>query len=1251
MMRCLIARGIALGLAFASSSSAQDCAPPSGREGELAKLVAQGNFEEVARAAREVLVADPSAAWAYEPLLDAQLMLGRASEHAAFIDELRREHPDIAAPDFAALDILERECRWSELASRAGEAVERHPADVRLVVAWVSATVEAGTTTDIEAILRRHAEVESAVPAWRLGLGELLARTGRLEEGRTMLMAVAAQTADAAPAIRETALLRLASALVDSDRLAEAERLYREDLAAASLGGQVARSYKLGEIAVRKSDATSARAEFRRAAQCARAAGYLNREFGRPAAGEALASVQLGDREQARQVLDRTMELARKLHLTAPFASMCIASALLHIQAGHPRDAAAAVADALEQQGEHPNRKSFVALAGIRAIVAQLLGDADEAIRIQRASVAAARGLGRTELMAEALTNLGNIHARRGEFREAIDALDEALRLQVSVETVMNVPLTRTNLAVLLQGHLGDLSAAESQLRAALAESETAGTRPTVAVVTLNLGGVLAEQGRFDEARDHLLRAVTLTRELGQRSDEATALNNLATLYTWMGDLERATEYMDLALDARQQAADVGGLALALTNFAWLQAEQGSLPSAERTLRRAASVAREGGDKERQAHALSCLSEIELDTGRPEAAVASLTDALALAREAGSATLVAWASHRLARARLAKGDIPGALAAAEEAVTLSEGSGGPTALWLSLAERGEARLAAGMVEEAVVDLNRAHATAETLRDRLPVGTSREQFTGLLAGLSENRIGALVRLGRIGEAFAALQEWKARRLLETLRAARQDVSAAAPAALRRERAALAARAGFLEDRIAAMPGGTAATSADRAELAATLEKLDESERRLVAESPAYAAATTALVRTPEAAQSLLGADTVLFDYFVGEGGGHAFRIAPGGARPQSWGLPPRKELERLVTAFSAGVRAGRDDPGSQVAGEALAAALFGPRAGALPMRGRLVLVPDGVLHSLPYDALPIPSPDGKRTQRVFERLATSYLPSISTLAEIRRRGTAQPSEIALAAFSAAEPESLVAALSASERGGSPRENVPEASVEPPAKPAAERAATATADAGPLRHAAHEVDAVHAAVRGPGRRLVFVGSEATEARFKWLDGRGARFLHVAMHAELNAKRSWRSALLLAASDAAGNAVAQDGRLEARELGALRLPIRVAVLSACDTGSGENLPGEGVVSLQRALMSAGADTVVSSLWRVKDDARLAEFWARFYRAIGNGVPRDVALQQARRWMSANAKDPADVLALWAPFVLHGETKPIGE
>ena len=315
--------------------------------------------------------------------------------------------------------------------------------------------------------------------------------------------------------------------------------------------------------------------------------------------------------------------------------------------------------------------------------------------------------------------------------------------------------------------------------------------------------------------------------------------------------------------------------------------------------------------------------------------------------------------------------------------------------------------------------------------------------------------------------------------------------------------------------------------------------------------------------------------------------------------------------------------------------------------------RLLIVAGGALEYLPFAALH--SPSSGRPLIVEHEIVT--LPSASVLSAIRRetvgRKTATKAVAVLAdpVFEKNDPRVLVAKKASA--GGDLSVNTRSAR-EP------QISAAYTSDT-PLMRSVRSIQEFNG--RGGLSRLPFSREEAAavaslvpaRSLLKATDFRANRALatsgelsdyrivHFATHGLLNSEHPELSGLVLSLVDENGKA--QDGFLRMHEIYNLRLPAEVVVLSACQTGLGKEIRGEGLVGLTRGFMYAGAQRVVASLWQV-DDLATANLMKHFYRGMLKDGLRPAAALRAAQVELMNQKRWSSPY-FWAAFVIQGEWK----
>ena len=501
----------------------------------------------------------------------------------------------------------------------------------------------------------------------------------------------------------------------------------------------------------------------------------------------------------------------------------------------------------------------------------------------------------------------------------------------------------------------------------------------------------------------------------------------------------------------------------------------------------------------------------------------------------------------------------------------------------------------------------------------------------------------------GHAQAALkisEQGRARSLLELLNEARGDIRQGVSASLLERERTLKNRLTAKLDSLTGILSSKAA-GAQKSDARKEVNDLTEEYRQVQAEirqtSPHYAALTQPQPLGAREIQRLLDNDTLLLEYALGEKASYLWAVTP--VSVSSYQLPPRVEIEAaarkvydlLITRPKRGTPL---DPQFIVQAEALSRMLLGPASSQLGKK-RLVVVAPGVLAYLPFASLPVP--DGKTYQPLIATHEIVNLPSASVLSVIRRETEGRT------------PTSQVIAVLADPvfEASDPRVTQAKAAGEMPPAIAAERSALSRAINLSTRTGARtgltrlafsrqEADAIFAvAPRGAGLKATdFTASRATAISERLGQ---YRILHFATHGLLNNEQPELSGLVFSLVDEKGNA--QDGFLRLHEVFNLKLNADLVVLSACETGLGKEIKGEGLIGLTRGFMYAGAPRVVASLWNV-DDLATAELMKLFYRGmLKDGLRPAAALRAAQSELSRQRRWASPYF--WAGFVLQGEWK----
>jgi len=891
--------------------------------------------------------------------------------------------------------------------------------------------------------------------------------------------------------------------------------------------------------------------------------------------------------------------------------------------------------------------------AEVEAPILELVGSfAAEGAEIPAAELASRLAGTNDEVASWVWARYAEALARRGGWQGAIDAYAMAAAgasgpIAAELERALGNALRR----------LGRSDDAEAAYRRALARWQRLEPGGLGVSIALNALGTLAT-GRYElaEANRLYLEATHIRRTLAPDSwIFAAALNNLGVLAGRRNDLAAAEDYFLEALAINERVN--GEIAQQLANLGIVARLRGDLERSEMYTRRALELYRGADARLEVGDKLINLGNVLGDAGRWDESIAAYTEAQAIFERGGSdvearANAIANRAHVLqlrgdfaAAARDAGAarellgfdrprtsleayvteilrDLAEALDDLDEAARWAELSLEarariqPDSSLEALAASALARIRArqGRPDEAEALFRRSIGALERQQGRLGGGDrGLVAFRAKHASIYRDYVDFLLRAGRVNDAFELYERSRASALLALLGQRDLDFSpreiAPELAGRRRE---LALRLDGAYASLARLP---ADADAERLRQRQALEQLhaerDALDRRIRAESARVAAAEAPPTLGLEAIRAALPPGTLLLAYQLGresstlfsltrEGGLEAHAIATG---EEAIG----EDVHALLARLDGGLLARRERAAIEAR---LSRTLLAPVAARLDAARRLLVVPDGALHSLSFAALPDPREAGRR---LVEELPVTRQVSASVFAALQER--AEPAAVeSVAVF--ADPTTDARADALYRR-----------------------------DFGRLPAARREADLVRSVF--PDRTHVFVDRRATEAAAR-RELASATIAHFACHAAVDADLPLDSSLVLSAD--AGD----EGLLQAWEIAEqVEVESGLVVLSACETARGAERGGEGILGLVRAFQVAGARSVLASLWRV-DDESAAELMGRFYAGLAAGLPRDEALRRAQlelldgpirtvrngREIELDASDPRH----WAPFVLIG-------
>ena len=857
------------------------------------------------------------------------------------------------------------------------------------------------------------------------------------------------------------------------------------------------------------------------------------------------------------------------------------------------------------------------------------IGFLNDALRVRRA-------LGDRSGQSETLLYLGFVHHAIKETREA----EEYYRKSLDSSRAAKNPRGEA-LALIALGHLSNIKGERQQALDYYDQSmkifQTIGELVGQCSVLQGVAYLYSAMGEKQKALDCYLEVLGLARRVQDAEAEGNTLDSISEIYRELGDLSSALQYSQQAVLVNRSMPSILGESYALANLGKVLEAQGNRNGAIESYSRALDLSRKGGDRFLEGLLLNAIGQLHHRAGQVSKALDYYQQASALQQRTNDSVRLPSTLYNLARIQRDLGNLEGALSHAKEALEITDSLRGKVA---SRELRASFLATAHQQYELTIDLQM----------QLHRARPSERFDA--AGLH------------------ASERARARSLLESLSEARADIrQGVEPALLERERSLQQLLSAKTDGQMRLLGGTPKKEEADAIakEIRDLTTEYEQVQGEIRSKSPRYAELTQSQpLGLNEIQQQVLDDQTLLLEYSLGDERSYLWAVTH--TTITSHELPSRAEIEkpsrRVYQLLTARQPQAGDTPNKlqarvteaeaqywQQAG-ALSEILLGPVAGQLGTK-RLLIVAEGALQYLPFGALPVPGIETGPPVPLIVNHEIVSLPSASVLAVLRRE-TVQPNAATRAVAVLADP--VFETDDPRLLPGRPRTTRP-----PPSNPSIAAARRRPAPTSDLHRALRDVGILRNGLgipRLPSSRIEAdailaitpdgTGMKATDFQANRVTATSPelgqyRIVHFATHGLFNSEHPELSGIVLSLVDERGKP--QDGFLRLHDIYNLNLPVDLVVLSACNTGLGKDVKGEGLVGIVRGFMYAGAARVVASLWKVDDEAT-AELMKRFYQQIlREGQSPAAALRAAQKamWQHKRWRSPY----YWAAFGLQGEWK----
>ncbi len=754
-----------------------------------------------------------------------------------------------------------------------------------------------------------------------------------------------------------------------------------------------------------------------------------------------------------------------------------------------------------------------------------------------------------------------------------------------------------------------------------------------------------------EKALEFYNKVILVYQEINDLIQEVYTLRIIGKTYYELGNPEKALEVFNQAVKVFQEQ---GNREKSIENLLAIGEDYIQLEDKTTALifyQQAIPITQQLGDYQKEAFILRKIGQLYYELESIHQAVKTFQDARKVYQKNSDRSGEAWTLYEIGKSYTILGDFPKAVDSYNQALEFFNKSlnllnhqypeaQAENLLGIAIVQRKQ-----GNLDTALTQINIAILFIEETRTRKKSSEERLTFFVSKQDYYEFYIDLLMELheqhpskGYNAEALNISERSKARNFLELLTEANTDIRKGVDPELVIQERNLQQQLDAVERRRVELYNHDQSTqeqtTAIEQERQYLLQNYNKIKTQIREKSPSYAAITQPKPLTLEQIQQqILDDETLLLQYTLGEKRSFLWAVTKNSIN--SYELPPKAFIEEAVRSFFRSAilfNIGHSSINSLSASKSLSQIILAPVASQLNHQ-RLAIVSDGILHYLPFAALSSPTSLEKNDIPLIVHHEIVNLPSASTLSILRRdfqHRKPAPKTLAIIAdpvFSSQDTRLEMPTVTHRESWEHYNLN----------------RSTRQLDIGiwdRLPGTRREAEAILALVP-PSESTFAFDFAANRDTVTNIQLNQYKIIHFATHGLFNSVNPELSGIVLSMVDQSGNSV--NGFLRLHDIFNLDFSADLVVLSACKTGLGKQVRGEGLVGLTQGFMYAGTPRVLVSLWDV-DDGATAEIMTRFYRLIfTEKLSAPEALRKAQLEMQTDTEWKSPYY--WAAFILQGE------
>ncbi|MGB8951696.1 MAG: CHAT domain-containing tetratricopeptide repeat protein [Candidatus Aminicenantales bacterium] len=743
-----------------------------------------------------------------------------------------------------------------------------------------------------------------------------------------------------------------------------------------------------------------------------------------------------------------------------------------------------------------------------------------------------------------------------------------------------------------------------------------------------NLGLYYWKIDNYSNALTHYENALEIAEKLKNVEGEAECLNNIGLIYREMGNYDKALVYINRALEIDQKYFGKDYISIGLNNIGTIYRNKGLLLNSIEDLYKALDyfynclqIVKKIKNQKIEIRVLNNIGNIYSDLENYSEALKHYQKALKAAEDIRDDEAKSMILNNIGIVHYNLGNYEESTNSFQKAIDLALEFKGGQVLWEAYLEIANVYKKQNRLPEALKNYKNSISVIESTRSTIELEEYRASYLGTDKRIEayHNLIDVLLRLHESrtedaydAEAFNYLEKAKARAFLDSLEVAEVNISQGVNIKLINEEKQVMREISGLYRKLLS-PELTPQQKLDINEGIKNCEdQLEKLKSEIRTTSPAYANLKYPEIIHLSEAQKMLDAHTAFFAFSIGKESSYAFVVARNTL--QVFPIPPRKEIQTKISEY---LRIISDKESSDFRpGYELYEELFLP--GLNKKIKKIIFIPDDILYFLPFETLLTRKEKGSW---LINDYTVAYAPSISSLRQIITRRNLQKARPQKDLLAFGDPFYKINGTAGEEVATDIFQNI---------------YSTSAFHFFRLTYSGLEVEKIAAHFKKKKTDL-FLREKATEDELKRSPLANYKILHFATHGLIDEKKPARSALVLSLNPDS----TEDGFVQMRELYNLRINSDLVTLSACQTGLGKFIRGEGIEGLNRAFFYAGASSVLMSLWAVNDEAS-AQLMDRFYYHLHSSESIMSALRRAK--LELIHSPPLSHPYYWAGFVITG-------